>query len=396
MIPEVARREELEAREAAWLAGYAMPSHASAGRRHAEPEHSLGTAFQRDRKRIINSRAFRRLQYKTQVFVNHEGDYYRTRLTHTIEASQIAGTVARALRLNEDLAEAITLAHDIGHPPFGHAGQRALAGLMKDAGGFEHNAQALRLVDLLERRYTAFRGLNLTFEVREGIWKRRDSETCRAFGYDREFDLKRGALLEAQVSDWSDGIAYDHHDLDDALKSGLIRLEDLHELDLWDEASRAVEERFAAAGSTADKAERVRRQELIRFLVGRQVRDLVTYTLQRLEAEGIETLEDVRAATEPLVGLSEQALTAKHELQAFLDQRVYKHYRVKRQVHKGRRVIEDLFAEYVANPHLLPEEYQEWVEREGVQRGVCDYVAGMTDRYAQREHQKLFALFEPM
>jgi dGTPase len=238
--------------------------------------------------------------------------------------------------------------------------------------------------------------LNLTFEVREGIWKRRNSDTCRVFGYDREFDLSCGALLEAQVSDWSDGIAYDHHDLDDALKSGLIRLEDLHGLDLWEEASQAIEERFALAGPSADTAERVRRQELIRFLVGRQVRDLVAFTQARLEAAGVETLAHVRAAGGPLVGLSEKALTAKHELQAFLDARVYQHYRVKRQVHKGRRVIDDLFKEYTAHPNLLPEEYQEWVEREGVERAVCDYVAGMTDRYAQREHQKLFALFEPM
>ncbi|RMG08843.1 MAG: deoxyguanosinetriphosphate triphosphohydrolase [Planctomycetota bacterium] len=373
-----------------------MLSSQSAGRRHPTPEHELWTAYQRDRRRIVNSRAFRRLQYKTQVFVNHEGDYYRTRLTHTIEAAQIARTVAQALRLNEDLTEAITLAHDIGHPPFGHAGERALAALMCEHGGFEHNAQALRLVDLLERRYSAHRGLNLSFEVREGLWKRRDSEACRTFGYDAEFDASRGPLLEAQVSDWSDGIAYDHHDLDDALKAGILRLGDLRSLSFWDEAWEAVERAEARAGADADTAERVRRQELIRHLVGAQVRDLVDTTRQRLAEHGIQGLADVRAAREPLVGLSEKALRRKRELQRFLDERVYQHYRVKRQVLKGRRFLSDLFAEFCRHPNLLPEEYQEWVEREGLERGVCDYIAGMTDRYAQREHRKLFAVFEPM
>jgi dGTPase len=396
VIPDVLTRQEVEEREAAWLAPYAMPSAATSGRRHPEPETELGTAFQRDRKRIINSRAFRRLQYKTQVFVNHEGDYYRTRLTHTIEASQIARTVARALRLNEDLAETITLAHDIGHPPFGHAGERALAALMTEHGGFEHNAQALRLVDLLERRYAAFRGLNLSFEVREGIWKRRQSPTHTALGYQDEFDPSRGALLEALVSDWSDSIAYDHHDLDDALKSGLLRLDDLRELSLWEPASAAVAQAVKAAGPQADTAERVRRQELIRFLVGEQVRDLLKTTRARLEAAGVSSLEDVRAQEAPLVTLSEPVLAQKRELQRFLDRRVYKHYRIQRQVSKGRRFISDLFEAFCASPRLLPVEYQEWVEREGLERGVCDYIAGMTDRYAQREHQQLFSAFEPM
>ncbi len=395
----MARREELEAREADWLAPYAMASRASAGRAHPEPEHELRTAFQRDRERIVRSRAFRRLQYKTQVFVNHEGDYYRTRLTHTLEAAQIARAVACALRLNEDLAEAVTLAHDIGHPPFGHAGERALRALMIDHGGFEHNAQALRLVDLLERRYTRFRGLNLTREVREGIWKRRDSETARALGYEQVFDLREGPLLEFLVSDWADGIAYDHHDLDDALKAGLVRLEDLRGLQVWDEAGAEVEAAMEAVGAGADRAERVRRQEAIRALMGRQVADLIEASRRRLEEEGIRSLEDVRAhaaSARPLVTLSEAALERKRELQAFLHRRVYRDYRVERQVEKGKRLLSALFEEYVAHPNLLPEEYQEWVDRAGVHRGVCDYVSGMTDRYAQREHQKLFAPFEPM
>lgn len=374
-----------------------MRSSASAGRIHAEPTPALvRSPYQRDRERIIRSRAFRRLQYKTQVFVNHEGDYYRTRLTHTIEAAQIARAVARSLRLNEELAEAITLAHDIGHPPFGHAGERALTALMCDHHGFEHNAQALRLVDLLERRYTRFRGLNLTQEAREGIWKRRDTVTSRALGYADAFDASRGPLLEAQVSDWSDGIAYDHHDLDDALKAGVIRLEDLRGLTGFDEAVAEVEQLFTDTGPDADRAERVQRQEIVRALRDRQVLDLIETTQARLKAEGIASLEDVRATSVPLVGLSPECVRRKQELQAFLQGRVYSHWRVKRSVEKGTRVITALFEELTKHPHLLPEEYQEWVERAGVHRGVCDYIAGMTDRYAQREYRQLFELFEPM
>lgn len=380
------------------LAGYAMSSAASRGRVHPEApsEGEATSCFQRDRERIVRSRAFRRLQYKTQVFVNHEGDYYRTRLTHSLEAAQLARVTARSLGLNEDLAETIALAHDIGHPPFGHAGERSLRALMSEHGGFEHNAQALRLVDLLERRHAGFRGLNLSFEVREGIWKRRDTDTSRALGYAETFDKRLAPLLEAQVADCVDSIAYDHHDLDDGLKSGLIRREDLRGLEAIDEAERAVDELFAAAGPGADTAERVRRQELIRYLRREQLQDLIATTRARLSEGGVESVADVRAAQGELVALSEGARRRQRELQAFLEERVYRHYRVKRQVEKGQRVIEDLFREFLARPHLLPEEYQEWVEQAGLERGVCDYVAGMTDRYAQREHQKLFALFEPM
>jgi dGTPase len=387
-------RDELEAREVEQLAAFAMTSRASAGRAFPESEHELRSAYQRDRERIIHSRAFRRLVYKTQVFVNHEGDYYRTRLTHTIEVSQIARTVARALRLNEDLAEAIALAHDLGHPPFGHAGERALAELMAEHGGFEHNAQALRTVDLLERRYARFRGLNLTYEVREGVWKRRDTETARALGYGATFDRARGALLEAQVADLADAIAYDHHDLDDALKSGLLRLEDLRGLALWDRALPLVQARLAEEG--ADRSERVLRPEMIRTLVGQQVRDLVTTTRRQLDERGVRTLADVRATTEPLVTLSAEMRQGKQELERFLFQRVYRHHRVMRQMEKARRLLRELWGELVLHPNLLPDEYREWVERVGLQRGVCDYLAGMTDRYAQREHRQLFEPLEPM
>lgn len=396
MILGILRREELEEREAGWLAPYAMPSVASLGRVHEDPEHAVRPAFQLDRERIIRCRAFRRLQYKTQVFVNHEGDYYRTRLTHTLEAAQITRLLARALRLNEDLAEAISLAHDIGHPPFGHAGERALRALMQDHGGFEHNAQALRLVDLLERRYTRFRGLNLSYEVREGIWKRRHSDTAKALGYGDTFDPSRGPLLEAQVSDWADSIAYDHHDLDDALKAGLIRREDLHGLEAWDEAEAAVDALFAEVGEAGDRAERVRRQEIVRYLRDQQLRDLVATTRERLTEAGIESLDDLRQHTGELVGLSPESLRRKKQLQRFLEERVYRNFRVRRSVEKGKRIIVALFEEFTREPRLLPEEYQEWVERAGVQRGVCDYIAGMTDRYAQREYRKLFTHFEPM
>lgn len=389
-------RAALEAREAVELAPYALPSAASQGRTHAEADADYGTAFQRDRERIVRSRAFRRLQYKTQVFVNHEGDYYRTRLTHSLEGAQIARTVARTLRLNEDLAETISLAHDIGHPPFGHAGERALRALMADHGGFEHNAQALRLVDLLERRHTGFRGLNLTYEVREGIWKRRDTETSRALGYGQEFSTERAPLLEAQVADCVDSIAYDHHDLDDALKAGLIRRDDLRGIAVVDEAEQAVARLFRDTGPGADTAERVHRQELIRHLRRQQIQDLISETERRLSAGNVSTLDDVRAARGNLVGLSEPVRRHKQVLQAFLQDRVYRHWKVKRAVEKGQRLIERLFAEFIAKPHLLPEEYQEWVERAGAHRGVCDYIAGMTDRYAQREYRQLFAHFESM
>lgn len=387
-------RQELEAREALWLAPWAMPSSASAGRAHPESEHEFRGVYQRDRERIIHSRAFRRLQYKTQVLVNHEGDYYRTRLTHTIEVAQVARSVARALRLNEDLAEAIALAHDLGHPPFGHAGERALAALMKDHGGFEHNAQALRTIDLLERRYARFRGLNLSFEVREGVWKRRDTDACRALGYAETFDRARGPLLEAQVADQADGLAYDAHDLDDALKSGLLRLDDVRDLGLWQEVQPQVQARLAEGA--ADRSERVLRQETIRAIVGLQVRDLVANTRGRIAALGLKSLEDVRACKEPVVQLSPALRQHKTELQRFLFQRVYRHHRIMRQMEKATRFLQALFREFTAHPHLLPDEYQEWVRLAGLERGVCDYVAGMTDRYAQLEFKKLFEPFEPM
>ena len=389
-------RDALEAREAEWLAPYAQPSSQSAGRQHDEPASPDLTSYQLDRQRVIHSRAFRRLQYKTQVFVNHEGDYYRTRLTHTVEAAQIARQVARALQLNEDLTEVIALAHDLGHPPFGHAGERALAALMRDHGGFEHNAQALRIVDLLERRHMDFRGLNLSFEVREGIWKRRDTATARALGYGETFDPGQAPLLEAQVADMVDSIAYDHHDLDDALKSGLLTPDDLAGCELWDDACAAVEQRYATAGEHADRAERVRRQEIVRWLRRAQIEDLITTTRANLAAAGVSDLAGVRAHQGTLASLSDDAQRRKRALQRILETQVYRHYRVVRLVEKARRFLERLFHAFVEQRQQLPDEYQEWVDVAGLERAVCDYLAGMTDRYAQHEYRKLFRPFEPM
>jgi dGTPase len=388
----LAMRDELEERETRELAPYAVRSSRSRGRSVAEPEHPYRTAFQRDRERVIASSAFRRLEHKTQVFVATESDYYRTRLTHTIEVAQIARTVARALRLNEDLAEAISLAHDLGHTPFGHAGQDALSELMHEHGGFEHNLQSLRIVDLLERRYAKFRGLNLSYEVREGIWKRRSDsqDKAQALG----FDKRLAATLEAQVADCADSLAYDHHDVDDGLKSGMIEEKDLANVSLWQQALAAADERIAAAGAKADGDPRVRRREAIRFMVDLQVTDLVSTTRQRLEEQGVKTFDDVRNAKKPIVGLSAGLDAKKHELQEFLFKRVYRHYRVMRMAEKAKRFVQALFAEYVKHPNELPEEFQEWVAREGVHRGVADYLAGMTDRYAQREYEKLFHPFE--
>lgn len=385
-------RDELEEREKRDLAPYAVLAAASKGRRFAEPEHPYRSAFQRDRDRVVASSAFRRLEHKTQVFVATESDYYRTRLTHTIEVAQIARTIARALRLNEDLTEAIALAHDLGHTPFGHSGQDALQELMHAHGGFEHNLQSLRIVDLLERRYAKFRGLNLSYETREGIWKRRSESKERAqqLGFDKDL----APTLEAQIADCADSLAYDHHDVDDGLKSGMIQEADLNGIELWQRALAAADERIAAAGEKADANPRVRRREAIRFLVDLQVTDLVATTRRRLEENRIKTFDDVRNAKKPLVGLSAELDAKKHEFQEFLFKRVYRHYRVMRMAEKAKRFLAALFEEYVKHPHELPEEYQEWVAREGVHRGVCDYIAGMTDRYAQREYEKLFHPFE--
>ncbi|MCX8073505.1 MAG: deoxyguanosinetriphosphate triphosphohydrolase [Candidatus Binatia bacterium] len=376
-------RDELIQFEHQFLAPYAVRSTASRGRDHDEDEHAFRLPFQRDRDRIIHSTAFRRLEYKTQVFVNHEGDYYRTRLTHTMEAAQIARTVAQALRLNQDLAEAIALAHDLGHTPFGHAGERVLHRLMEPYGGFEHNAQSLRIVEVLEERYPQFRGLNLTWEVREGIVK-------HSLPYDKplaqRFDPGLSPSLEAQIVDYADEIAYNTHDIDDGLKSGLLELEQLHEVRLWRETFDDIRQRWPEAGF------RIWRYQAQRRLIDLFVTDLINATARKLKHEKIDSLAAVRNYAKPIVGFSEELEEKRLELKQFLFANLYRHYRVTRMMVKAQRVMEELFHAYLAEPKLLPPHILGRCEREGetLQRVVCDYIAGMTDRFALEEHRKLF------
>jgi dGTPase len=379
----VLTREELEQREAQMLAPFAMHSRLSRGRQVPEPEDPYRTAYRRDRDRIIHTTAFRRLEYKTQVFVNHEGDYYRTRLTHTLEVAQIAVSVARILRLNEDLVEAVALAHDLGHPPFGHAGEDALRDLMAGHGGFDHNIQGLRFVDLLERRYPGFAGLNLTWETRESINKHRTP-------YDHPdmqvaLDPGRSSLLESQLADVADEIAYDNHDLDDGLTSGILREEELEQLELWHQARRAAE----AHGSLSDPE--IRKYQIIRTLINQQVTDLVQATAQRMAQQGITSVEDVRACPQRLIEFSAPMKALRVPLKRLLHQHLYQHYRVIRMANKAKRILRELFAVYLEQPEQLPNTTRARIRSgEEAHRVVCDYLAGMTDRYCLEEHQKLF------
>ncbi|GIW39844.1 MAG: deoxyguanosinetriphosphate triphosphohydrolase-like protein [Candidatus Binatia bacterium] len=363
------------------LAPYAARSARSRGRVHPECEHPFRSAFQRDRDRIIHSSAFRRLEYKTQVFLNHEGDYYRTRLTHTMEAAQISRTIARALGLNEDLAEAVALAHDLGHTPFGHAGERVLHECMLPYGGFEHNAQSLRIVEKLERRYPGFPGLNLTFEVREGIVKHSPP-------YDRplarDFEPGLAPALEAQIVDLADEIAYTAHDIDDGLQSGMLDAGDLLGVELWRESAALV-----WASHVQDPA--VTRYQAIRHLIDRLVTDLVGNVRETLERNGIRSYEDVRRFGKPLAAFREPLREKFSELKAFLFEHLYRHPRVVRMTRKAQRVVRELFEEYMAEPRQLPEHvFRRAESEESLPRVVADYIAGMTDRFALEEHRKLF------
>ncbi len=361
------------------LAPYACQSKASQGREYEEPEHTYRTAFQRDRDRIIHSNAFRRLEYKTQVFVFHEGDHYRTRLTHTLEGSQIARTIARALRLNEELAEAIILAHDLGHTPFGHSGQDVMNHLMKEFGGFEHNKQSLRIVTLLEKRYPDFPGLNLSYEVREGIAK-------HATSYDESqaaFQKIGQPTLEAQLVDIADEIAYNSHDLDDGLRSGLITVEQLQEVSLW-------KEHYEQTRATCSEHELVHQRQTVKAILNALVTDLVQTTEATIETHDISSLEDVRQAAAKCVGFSATMKHANKELKAFLYSKLYKHFRVERMAEKAKLILEDLFRAYCKNPNILPADVSHKVDDIRVERVVCDYIAGMTDRFALEEHARLF------
>jgi len=378
-------REALEERERRTLAPCAVHSGTSRGRRHPEPEHAHRTAFQRDRDRIIRCTAFRRLEYKTQVFINHEGDHFRTRLTHTIEVSQIARTLARALNLNEDLVEAIALAHDLGHTPFGHAGEQALKDLMKDHGGFDHNRHGLRVVEHLERPYEAFPGLNLTYETREGLAKH---QTTHDVSHAADYEPDRRSSLEGQVVDVADAVAYDSHDLDDGLAEEMITGDDLKQLRLWDRALAHAAKRVG--GDPADLPPR----RIVKLLIDLEVMDLLRTTTDRLTEANPRSVEDVRNQASRLVAFSDDLAAAKRELEQFLTEHIYRHYRVARMMTKARGFLEQVFRAYIANPQQLPPEHHARIEAETLERTVCDYVAGMTDRFAQNEYLKLFMPFE--
>jgi dGTPase len=363
------------------LAPYALKSCESRGRRYTEPEHPYRSAFQRDRDRITYSTAFRRLQYKTQVFVNYEGDHYRTRLTHTLEVFQIARTIARALGLNEDLVEAIALAHDIGHTPFGHSGEQALYDLMKRHGGFEHNRQGLRVVDELEERYPNFKGLNLTWEVREGIIKHTTT-------YDKpeisEFEPHKQPSLEAQVVNVADEIAYDNHDLDDGLAANLIQEQNLSKLKLWQEAKKKC--------SRNGISSKIIRYQMVRQLINLQVTDLIQNSMQSLK--DVSSPYVARKSRRSLISFSKEMQKLRKPLKQFLFDNLYNHYRVIRMSDKAYRFITALFKVYLKRPEQLPAGTREKLKKETPYRVICDYIAGMTDRFALDEYKKLFEPYE--
>jgi len=372
--------------EDSFYAPYAMKSYNSKGRSHKEQEHPYRSSYQRDRDRIIHSAAFRRLEYKTQVFVNHEGDYYRTRLTHTLEVAQIARTIAFALRLNVDLVEAIALAHDLGHTPFGHSGEDALNELMAKFGGFNHNLQGLRVVDILEERYPDFSGLNLTWELREGIVK-------HSSAFDQGVNIKELApnempTLETQIVDIADEIAYDNHDLDDGITSGLLKEEDLEKLELWNNICRNISQKYATISHEKKK------YLIIRSLIDMQVTDLICQVELRISKLKLKTYKQVKMLDEKVASFSKEMLRLKTPLRKLLMDKLYHHYRVIRMSDKAKRFMQDLFKLYIAKPQALPDNVQKMASLFGVRRAVCDYIAGMTDRYALDEYKKLFAPYE--
>jgi dGTPase len=369
------------------LAPYAVNDSNSRGRKITEAAPNARSEFQRDHDRIIHSGAFRRLEYKTQVFVNHEGDLFRTRLTHSIEVAQIARSIARHLRVNEDLAEAISLAHDLGHTPFGHAGQDALNACMKAYGGFEHNLQSLRVVDVLEERYAAFDGLNLCFETREGILKHCSAENAAKLGdVGERFLQHRRPSLEAQITNLADEIAYNNHDVDDGLRSGLITLEQLATVPLVATHLKQVRQAYP------DLAERRVIHETVRRMINTLVTDLIRQSERNLTAQKLTSIEEVRAAP-ALITFSPEMNEQHRELKTFLRTQLYRHYKVMRMSTKAQRIISDLFGVFMSDNRLLPTQFQSQHDNERV-RAIADYIAGMTDRYAIREHRRIFAVEE--
>ena len=373
----------------AHLAPYAALASTSPGRQFAEQTPPTRSEFQRDRDRIIHSTAFRRLEYKTQVFVNHEGDLFRTRLTHSIEVAQIARSLTRNLRLNEDLVEAISLAHDLGHTPFGHAGQDALNACMKDYGGFEHNLQSLRVVDSLEQRYGAFDGLNLMFETREGVLKHCSLTNAQQLGdVGRRFIERKQPTLEAQLANLADEIAYNNHDIDDGLRSGLLTTDQLNEVTLYARYRHEAESQFPGISGRRAINETDRR------MINALVDDLIQQSRANIRHAEIKTIDDVRNAP-PLIAFSENMKKEAQELKRFLRTNLYHHYQVNRMTSKARRIVTDLFDIFIFGPELLPLDYQiAGDDRTAQARKVADYIAGMTDRYAMREYRRLFAVDE--
>ncbi len=380
-------RKQIEEFEDQYLASYAMHSKETKGRIHKEEAHDYRSIYQRDRDRIIHSAAFRRLEYKTQVFVNHEGDYYRTRLTHTLEVAQIARTIARALGLNEDLVETIALAHDLGHPPYGHAGEDALKEQMKKHGGFEHNMQSLRVVDVLEERYANFKGLNLSWEVREGLVKHSskfDSPDKTPAG----FEPKSQPTLEAQVVNISDEIAYDSHDLDDGITSELLDMDKLRKIKIW----RNLYQNSNSKNLKVDN--RILKYQIVKSLIHNQVTDLINETQTKINKLKISSLKDVKSAKIALVSFSKQMQIQRGELKKYLKNNLYHHHRVNRMANKAKRFIKEIFIVFLKDPSMLPPSNQARIKKDGKHKVICDYIASMTDRFAENEHKKLFDPYE--
>ncbi len=373
-------RQDLEEIENRSLAPYAVRSQDSKGRSFLDSEPDYRTAFQRDRDRVLHTTAFRRLEYKTQVFINFEGDYFRTRLTHTLEVAQIGRTIARALGANEDLVEVVCLAHDLGHSPFGHAGEYTLARLMKNSGGFEHNKQSLRIVTELEQRYPEFPGLNLTWEVREGMVKH-ESE------YDvtdaRDYSPELRGNLEAQICNVADELAYTTHDLDDGLRSGMITPQNLNGIGLWEILVHTF-------NWHAPALQDLERHRMIRHLVGLMVTDMIQATDTRLKESRAKSALEIQKLSYNVIGFSDEMQQHNRELKDFLYASLYRHYRVVRMSVKAEHILTDLFNAYHTEPLILPDHVQAWIPARGLERTICDYIAGMTDRYAIDEHERLY------
>lgn len=376
----VITREMREEMENICLAPYGIRSKDSKGREHPDSTPIYRTAFQRDRDRILHTTAFRRLEYKTQVFLNAEGDYYRTRLTHTLEVAQIGRTIARALGANEDLEEAICLAHDLGHSPFGHSGEKIMNQLMKDWGGFDHNKQSLRIVTKLENRFQDFPGLNLTWETREGIVKH---ETEYDISDAEDFSPDLRGHLEAQIANAADELAYSAHDLDDGLRSGLISSSMLADLALWKILLKSIDWK----GSELTELDR---KMIIRRMIGIEVEDVIKNTDKKIQQSGISSVEDLQKLPHNVVSFSDHMQQNNRELKDFLYKNLYQNHRVIRMQVKAERIISDLFTAYQKDPLMLPKHIQNQIEKKGLERSICDYIAGMTDRFAIDEHQKLF------